>query len=228
MGPWGIQRESKRESVWCKIANVLVRIKFTHSLTAFNAHIHAMLLSSSDYTRAHSFWLKDQATIHTYIEEGKEKNDKLFHWSLFDRWTLREIVRECMCLSVHLYVCVWLNRCMCDGAASEWERESEKAGCWWLLIVVVSCVCYSGGPTLPLEFGVPTRLCASTWNTGKFTLPRIRTHMATRLPRFFHEFISSSTDHTHTRVQTVAISLPPVESTKFVLCRSFSILRFRQ
>lgn len=114
--------------------------------------------------------------------------------------------------------------------ASKWERESEKAGCWWLLIVVVSCVCvcYSGGPTLPLEFGVPTRLCASTWNTGKFTLSRIRTHMATRLPRFFHEFISSSTDHTHTRVQTVAISLPPVESTKFVLCRSFSILRFRQ
>lgn len=57
--------------------DVLVRIKLIQCLTAFIAHIHALCRQKANTYR---FWPKDL--------KAKRENDKLFHWSLFDRWTL--------------------------------------------------------------------------------------------------------------------------------------------
>lgn len=137
-----------------------------------------------------------------------------------------------VCVSVCASVCMRVDgsvhvRKYCMDEQS--VREREKAGCWWLLIVVVSCVYDSGARAHYLEL-VYQHAYALPLEIRENLRCRAYAHIATRLPRFFHELYQLF-DHTHTHTDMLSHFLPSQFRCllrKFVLFRSFPFLRFRQ
>lgn len=127
--------------------------------------------------------------------------------------------------NVRVWVCVYVSVCM---NVSVHVRVLYIAGCWWLLIVVVSCVLRGHSEWYQHAYALPLEIRKIYVAAHTHTLLRVC------LVFFHHEFISSSTIHTFTYIHihtpsvslflSVSFCLP--SPLHFVLVLSFSFYTF--